>query len=68
MANLDLFVNALGWLQRRPDLSGIAPRSYIARVLEADPNLRAKLVLLPTMMAVSILIGLGIATYLSRRE
>ncbi|RUL86471.1 GldG family protein [Tautonia sociabilis] len=67
-ANLDLLVNAVGWLQDRPDLVGIAPRTYTARMLKAGPNLRAKLVLLPTMMAVSILVGLGLATYLARRE
>ena len=67
-ANLDLVVNALGWLGERPDLQGVAPRTYVARVLKASPNMRAKLVILPTVMAASILIGLGVATHLSRRE
>jgi hypothetical protein len=40
----------------------------VARVLKAGPNLRAKLVLLPTLLAVSVLVGLGVATYLARRE
>lgn len=68
VANLDLVVNAVGWLQDRPDLVSIAPRTYTARVLRAGPNLRAKLVLLPTLLSVSILIGLGMATYMARRE
>ncbi|QDV34572.1 GldG family protein [Tautonia plasticadhaerens] len=68
VANLDLVVNAVGWLQDRPDLVSIAPRTYTARVLKAGPNLRAKLVLLPTLLSVSVLIGLGMATYMARRE
>lgn len=68
VANLDLIVNAISWLQDRPDLVGLAPRTYVARVLKAGPNLRAKLVLLPTLLAVSVLVGLGVATYLARRE
>jgi hypothetical protein len=68
VANLNLIGNAVSWLQDRPDLVGIAPRTYTARVLKAGPNLRAKLVLLPSMLAVSVLIGLGMATYLARRE
>jgi len=67
-ANLDLVVNALSWLQDRPDLVGIAPSTNIARILQAGPNFRAKLVLLPTMMAVAVLVGLGVTTYLARRE
>ena len=66
--NHDLIVNAVGWLQDRPDLAGIAPKTHVARALTAGPNLRAKLVLLPTLMAIAILIGLGIATYLARRD
>ncbi|CAN5621951.1 Gldg family protein [soil metagenome] len=66
--NHDLIVNALSWLQDRPDLAGIAPRTHVARVLTAEPNLLAKLVLLPTVLAVSLLIGLGLATYMTRRD
>jgi hypothetical protein len=36
--------------------------------LKADPNLRAKLVLLPTLLSVSVLVGLGLTTYLARRN
>jgi hypothetical protein len=68
MANLDLLVNAISWLQDRPDLVALAPRTYVARALKAGPNLKAKLVLLPTLLAASVLVGLGVATYLARRE
>ncbi len=66
--NHDLIVNALSWLQGRPDIAGIAPKTHVARILTAEPNLRAKLVLLPTVLSISVLIGLGVATYLARRD
>lgn len=66
--NLDLMVNALGWLERRPDLSGVSPRTYVARTLTAGPNLRAKLVLLPTFMSIAALLGAGMAIRIARRD
>ena len=66
-ANLDLIVNAANWLRGRSDLQGIAPTERVALRLSADPALRARLVVLPTVMAFAILIGLGVATYLARR-
>ncbi len=67
-ANLDLLVNAASWLLDRPDVAGIAPKSHVALTLNADPNLRVKLVVLPTLLAVAVLLGLGVATYLARRD
>ncbi len=65
--NLDLVVNAVNWLRGRPDLEGIAPKTRAVARLDPDPNVQAKLVLIPTLMAVSIIIGLGVATYMARR-
>ncbi|HEX8200800.1 MAG TPA: GldG family protein [Isosphaeraceae bacterium] len=65
--NLDLVLNAVNWLRGRPELVGIAPKRHVALVLTADPNLRARLVWLPTLLAIALLVGLGVAAYLSRR-
>jgi hypothetical protein len=66
--NLDLIVNAANWLRGRTDLQGIAPRTHTPLSLAADPSLRARLVVLPTVLAFAIIIGLGVATYLARRS
>lgn len=66
-ANLDLVMNSVQWLRGRPDLVGIAPKRHVALLLTADPGLRAKLVWLPTFLAITLLIGLGVATYRARR-
>ncbi len=65
--NLDLLANVVSWLRDRPDLQGIAPKRHVALSLTVDPEMRARLVLLPTVMAFATIIGLGIATYLARR-
>jgi hypothetical protein len=66
-ANLDLIANAVSWLRGRPDLQGLAPRTHTALALSADPGLRTRLVLLPTVLAFALIIGLGVAIYLARR-
>jgi ABC-2 type transport system permease protein len=66
--NFELLANALAWLERRQDLAGVPPRTYVARTLSAAPSLRAKLVLLPTLLSGAVIIGLGVATYIARRE
>ena len=67
-ANLDLIINAVQWLRDRPDLQGIAPKTQLALSLDADPALRTKLVLIPTLIAVTILGALGVLVFLLRRE
>ncbi|MFO0958459.1 MAG: GldG family protein [Isosphaeraceae bacterium] len=67
-ANLDLAVNALNWLRGRPDLQGIPPKAHVALTLTADPALRSKLVLIPTLIGISVILALGIATFLARRS
>jgi hypothetical protein len=66
--NLDLLMNAVSWLRGRPELSGIAPKTHMALALTADPSMRLRLVLVPTLMALLVIIGLGTATYMTRRE
>ncbi len=66
--NLDLAVNAANWLRGRLDLPAIAPRTRTIARLNPDPNVQIKLVLLPTLLAVSILLGLATAVFLARRS
>ncbi|GAC1474468.1 MAG: hypothetical protein NVSMB9_24900 [Isosphaeraceae bacterium] len=67
-ANLDLVMNAANWLRGRPDAAGIAPTTHETKVLTSDPGVRARLVLVPTVMAVLLIMTLGVSTYLARRE
>ncbi|MEJ7638216.1 MAG: ABC transporter, partial [Singulisphaera sp.] len=66
--NLDLLMNAVNWLRGRPELRGIAPKTHVALALSADPSMRLRLVLVPTLMAILVIIGLGVTTYMARRE
>jgi hypothetical protein len=65
--NLDLVVNAVAWLRGRPELQGIAPKTHTSVTLAADPGLRARLIVVPTLLATCVIVGLGVATYLARR-
>jgi hypothetical protein len=65
--NLDLVINAIAWLRRQPDLLGIAPATHVARTLVADPGLQARLVLVPTALAVAVLLALAYWAYRARR-
>jgi hypothetical protein len=67
-ANLDLLMNAVGWLRGKSELRGITPKAHVALALSANPTLRARLVLVPTVMAMLLIIGLGVTTYAARRE
>lgn len=66
--NLDLVVNSVNWLRGRLDLPAIAPRTRTLARLDADPAAQVRLVLLPTLLSVSVLLGLGTAVYLARRS
>ncbi|MHC5539007.1 GldG family protein, partial [Singulisphaera rosea] len=66
--NQDVLMNAIGWLRGRSDLQGIAPKTHVSLTLAADPVLRARLIMVPTVMAVLLIVALGIATYVARRE
>jgi hypothetical protein len=61
-------MNSISWLRGRSDLQGITPTTHVALTLTADPILRTRLIMVPTVMAVLLIIGLGVTTYLARRE
>jgi hypothetical protein len=67
-ANLDAITNAIAWLRERDDLQGLAPRTHVALTLKSAPMLKTRLILVPTLFAVSVIVGLGLATYLARRN
>ena len=66
--NLDLLMNSVNWLRGRPELQGIAPKTHVSMTLTADPAIRARLILVPTVMAVLLIVTFGVATYLARRD
>ena len=67
-ANLDLLMNALQWLKGRPEMLGIKPKTHESLLFAADPGLRVRLVMVPTLLALIVIIGLGATTYLARRD
>jgi ABC-type uncharacterized transport system len=67
-ANLDLLMNSVNWLRGKEESLGITPKTHVARTLTANPLVRARLVLVPTVMAVLLILSLGVVTYLARRE
>ena len=66
--NLDLLMNAVFWLKGRPELLGIAAKTHESLVFAADPGLQFRLVMVPTFMAVVVILGLGATTYIARRD
>jgi hypothetical protein len=66
--NLDMVMNAINWLRGQAELGGMAPKTLTSLTLAADPVLRTRLILVPTVMSVLLIIGLGMTTYLARRE
>ena len=66
--HVDLVMNAASWLRGRPDAVGITANTHVALTLTADPLLRSRLVLVPTVMAVLGIIAAGTIVYVARRE
>ncbi|WP_076345022.1 GldG family protein [Paludisphaera borealis] len=66
--NLDLVMNAVSWLRERPNAVGITPKTHVALTLTADPLLRWRLVVVPTVAAVLTIVGLGGLVYVVRHE
>lgn len=66
--NQDVLMNSVSWLRGRSDVKGIAPKTHVSLTLTADPILRFRLIMVPTVMAVILILGLGLATYLARHE
>jgi ABC-type uncharacterized transport system len=67
-ANLDLLMNSIHWLRGRPEMIGIAAKTHESLMFAADPGLRLRLVMVPTLLAVVVIIGLGVSTYVARRD
>ena len=57
--NLDLLMNAASWLRNRPDTLGIPPHTHVALTLSVDPFLRSRLILVPSAVAVMLIIAHG---------
>ncbi len=67
--NLDLLMNAVQWLRGRPSSAiGIGPKTHESLQFNADTGLKTRLVMVPTLLAVLVIIGLGITTYIARRD
>ena len=66
--NIDLLMNSISWLRGKPELIGIAPKQHESLLFAADPGLQMRLVTVPTLAAVIVIIGLGLTTWLARRD
>ncbi len=66
--NLDILMNAAGWLRGRNDTLGIAPQPHVSRTLSVDPDLRSRLILVPSVVALLLIIAIGTIVYSARRE
>jgi hypothetical protein len=67
-ANLDVVINSVNWLRGRVNLQGISPKTHTALRLAVDPNLRGRLVTIPTLMSMGFILFLGAWTYYTRRS
>jgi hypothetical protein len=67
-ANLDILINSVSWLRGRRDMQGITAKTHVALTLAADPILRTRLILLPTCLALTVIIGFGIFMFMARRS
>ena len=66
--NLDLLMIAAGWLRGRSDTLGIPPHTHVALTLSVDPRLRQQLILVPSVVALLLIIAMGIIVFSARRE
>ena len=66
--NIDLLMNAVSWLRGQPEAIGIAPKTHQSLQFAADPGLQFRLVMVPTLAAIVVILGLGLSTYLARRD
>ncbi len=66
--NLDLLMNAASWLRGRPDTQGIEPQTHVALTLSVDPYLRSRLILVPSVVALMLIVAMGVVVFIARRE
>ncbi len=65
--NFDLFVSLLDWLRERPSNIGIEPRPYKNYLLDRSASF-VRLALLPALVALVGIIGLGAGVWVVRRR
>jgi hypothetical protein len=63
----DLFAGTLDWLRERPSNIGIEPRTYKNYMLSANAS-GFRLVLLPGILALVAIVGLGAGVWVARRR
>ena len=66
--NLDLLMNAASWLRGREDSVGVPPKLHAALTLTADPGLRWRLILVPTVVSMAAVAALGLLVYYVRQD
>ncbi|WP_165249245.1 Gldg family protein [Paludisphaera soli] len=66
--NLDLLMNAASWLRGREDSVGVPPKIHAALTLTADPGLRWRLTLVPTVVSMAGVAAIGLLVYYVRQE
>jgi hypothetical protein len=65
--NFDFFVGTLDWLRERPAGIGIEPRTFKNYMLDHSVN-QTRLLLLPALLAVIGIVGLGAGVWVVRRR
>jgi hypothetical protein len=64
----DVLMNAVQWLRGRTESVGLEPKVHTSTLFVADPNLRFRLHVIPTIVSLVLIVGLGVTTYLARRS
>ncbi len=67
-ANLNLVVDAANWLRGELESPTIAPRTRTMARLDPDPAVQNKLLILPTLMALLLIVVPGVMVFLIRRS
>jgi hypothetical protein len=61
-------MNAVSWLRGRPSSVGISAKTHESLIFVADPSLRGRLVMVPTILAILVILGLGVTVFVARRD
>ena len=68
LSNLDMLMISASWLRGRSDTLGIPPHMHVALTLSVDPELRQRLIVVPSVVALLSIIAIGIVVFTARRE
>lgn len=66
--NADFLLDAVSWLRGNTDQLGISPATHETRALALPPEVRSRLVFLPTLLAILAIITAGLTVGWSRRD